>query len=61
MIKRYKAGKNGSSTQRVGPYLSGINIAVRKCHWRVILVHDFATQATDNSRINVVAEWHFFC
>ncbi len=31
MIKRYKAGKNGSSTQRVGPYLSGINIAVRKC------------------------------
>ena len=49
------------STWRVDSYLSGINIAVRKRHWGIILVHDFATQTTDNSRINVMAEWDFFC
>ena len=43
------------------PYLPGINIAIRKRHWRVILVHNFATQPTDDGRINVMTEWNFFC
>ena len=49
------------STWWVRSYLSGINIAVRKCHWCIILIHDFAAQATYNSWINVMAEWHLFC
>jgi len=50
----------GGSHKVHGSHLPGINIAVGKCHWRIILVHNFATQATDNSRINVMAEWDFF-
>ena len=62
MSKQYQDGKLSAFGEgEHSSYLSGINIAIRKRHWRIILVHNVATQATDDGRINVMTEWNFFC
>lgn len=62
MSKRDQGGElSAFGGEEHSSHLSGINIAIRKRHWRIILVHNFATQATDDGRINVVTEGNFFC
>lgn len=53
-------GKTQLSVGSDRTYLSGVDVAVRKRHRGIILVHYFTTQSADDGGIDVVTEWDFF-